>query len=647
MAGSAVMRIRDVSGDRLEASRLREALAQASVEVEAMRGLLDAIRYPAWARGDLGKLTWVNTAYVRAVEAQDAADVLARQTELLESPAREATAAARAQMQAWRGRAAAVMAGWRSTLDVVEVPHEDRAIGIAFDTSELEAARAELKQATTAHGRTLDQLATAVATFDRRKQLVFHNEAYRALFSLDETFLDQRPSEAEVLDRLRARRMLPEQANYRAWKEAHLARYQSPETPAPDIWYLPDERVLRVVINPSPQNGVTYLFDDVSERYHLVQRFNAQTRVQTETLDTLKEGVAVFGTDGRLKLSNAAFGLLWRLAPEEIDGKPHIDKVATLCGRLAPESGPWDLLRENVSGLHDHRHGIELRIPRRDGSIVDCTTAPLPDGATLITFTDTTASVNVERALTDRNKALIETEQLRNDFVHHVSYELRSPLTNIIGFIQLLGDGSIGPLNPKQSEYVGYVMKSSAALLAIINDILDLATIDRGALELKLKRIDVLETIRAAAQGVQDRVADASLNLQIVVLPDIGSFNADPNRVRQVLFNLLSNAIGFSGPGQTVTLAALRRGDDIVFKVSDQGRGIPSDVITQVFDRFHSQTIGSRHRGVGLGLSIVKSFVELHEGRVLIDSAPGEGTTVTCIFPTHDEKLSQADEAEE
>ena len=647
VAGRAVVRIRDVSGDRLEASRLRETLARTSAELEALRGLLDQIRYPAWSRDALGKLAWVNTAYVRAVEGQNVRDVLTRHVELLESPAREAAAASRAQMQVFRERAAAVLAGWRSSLDIVEVPREDCAMGIAFDTSELEGVRAELKEALAAHARTLDQLATAVAIFDRRKKLVFYNEAYRALFALEETFLEQHPTESEILDRLRARRMLPEQANYRAWKEAHLARYQSPETPAPEIWYLPDRRALRVVVNANPQSGVTYLFDDVTERYHLESRFNAQSRVQTETLDTLKEGVAVFGTDGRLKLSNAAFSRLWRLEAPEIADQPHIDRVAALCGRLAPDTEPWDALRANVAGLHDRRHGIELRIARRDGTVVDCTTAPLPDGATLITFTDTTASVNVERALTDRNKALIETEQLRNDFVHHVSYELRSPLTNIIGFIQLLGDGMVGPLNPKQSEYVGYVMKSSAALLAIINDILDLATIDTGALELSPKRIDVMETIRGAAEGVQDRLVDASLNLQIVALPDIGTFEADAKRVRQVLFNLLSNAIGFSAPGQTVTLAALRRGDDIVFKVSDQGRGIPPEVIAHVFDRFHSDTIGSRHRGVGLGLSIVKSFVELHGGRVLIDSAPGEGTTVTCIFPTHDVKLEAAQEPPE
>lgn len=641
IAGRAVLRIRDISGDRLEATRLRDGHAKTLAELNALRALLDAIPAPAWARDDLSRLTWVNTAYVKAVEAQDQRDVLMRGTELLESPAREIAATKRAQAEVFRGRSAAVIAGWRRTLDVTEVPQPDRAVGIAFDVSELEAARVDLQTLMQAHARTLDQLSTAVAMFDRRKQLVFYNAAYRQLWSLDSGFLDQKPSESEILDRLRARRMLPEQADFRAWKELHLAGYQSLET-SEAIWHLPDGRTLRAVFNPNPQSGVTYLFDDVTAQFNLQSQFNAQTRVQRETLDTLKEGVAVFGTDGRLKLSNAAFARLWRLEPAELEAKPHIDRIAELCGELAPDPAPWNALRTAVAGLHDRRTGLELRLVYRDGAIVDCTAAPLPDGATLLTFTDVTASVNVERALTDRHQALLETEKLRNDFVHHFSYELRSPLTNIIGFSQLLGDGSIGSLNPKQSEYVGYVMKSSAALLAIINDILDLATIDTGALELNLQEIDVVETINAAAEGVQDRLAESSLGLQVVALPNIGTFRADPKRVRQILFNLLSNAIGFSAPGQTVTLAALRRGDEIVFKVSDRGRGIPHDVLAHVFDRFRSNVIGSRHRGVGLGLSIVKSFVELHGGRVLIDSAPGEGTTVTCIFPAQDETVATA-----
>ena len=297
VSGRAVMRIRDVSGDRLEVTRLRDAQRRTIGEIEALRALLDAIPCPAWARDGLSRLTWVNTAYVRAVEAQDARDAMLRGIELLESPAREASASLRSRNEIFRDRAAAVVAGWRRSLDIVEVPQDDRSVGIAFDVSELEAARIDLQNMMKAHARTLDQLSTAVAIFDRRKQLVFHNAAYRQLWSLDQAFLDQTPSESEILDRLRTRRMLLEQADFRAWKEAHLAGYQSPDT-SEQVWYLPDGRTLRAVINPNPQSGVTYLFDDVTAHFHLESQFNAQTRVQSETLDTLKEGVAVFGTDG-------------------------------------------------------------------------------------------------------------------------------------------------------------------------------------------------------------------------------------------------------------------------------------------------------------------------------------------------------------
>ena len=247
---------------------------------------------------------------------------------------------------------------------------------------------------------------------------------------------------------------------------------------------------MRVVASPNPQGGVTYLFDDVTERFALESQFNALTRVQGETLDALKEGVAVFGADGRLKLINPAFAALWRFDPDDAADRPHIDEIATLCAPLFDDRH-WAALRDVIVGLPEDAHRLRARIERKDGVVLDCAAMPLPDGATLLTFLDVTAGVNVERALKERNQALIGAEKLRNDFVHHVSYELRTPLTNIIGFTQLLADGGVGPLNPKQLEYAGYVTKSSAALLAIINDILDLATIDAGALELRLEDVDI------------------------------------------------------------------------------------------------------------------------------------------------------------
>lgn len=641
----AVLRIKDVSGERLEAFHLQEIHAATAELLQALRALLDAAPYPAWVRDGSGKLSWVNAAYTRAVEAKDQEAAVAQGTELIEGKAREASAAARALGEVWRARAPAVVAGERRMLEIVEAPAGSGSAGMAADVSEIESLRATLVQQTQAHARTLDQLSTAVAIFDGAKQLVFHNAAYRQLWGLNQAWLDQKPTDSEILDRLRTARMLPEQADFRAWKAELLGGYQSLDGDN-QVWFLPDGRTLRVAINPNPQGGVTYLFDDVTERYRLASEYNASIRVQSETLDTLKEGVAVFGSDGRLKLFNPAFATMWALGSGELDGQPHIDRVAELCAPLFDDAEIWGVLRAAVAGLPDQRVGLERGLARHDGSVLDCAAAPLPDGATLLTFIDITASVNVERALTERNQALMDVERLRNDFIHHISYELRSPLTNIIGFIQFLADPATGPLNAKQREYVGYVMKSSSALLAIINDILDLASIDADAMELSLEEVDIVETMQAAAEGVQDRLSESSLTLRVRAEEDVGSFVADGKRVRQILFNLLSNAIRYSSPGQTIELAATRQSTEVRFSVTDEGSGIPPEVLDQVFERFKTPAEGLRDRGAGLGLSIVRSFVELHGGRVEIDSAPGKGTRATCIFPAQDTKHAASKELE-
>jgi len=214
-----------------------------------------------------------------------------------------------------------------------------------------------------------------------------------------------------------------------------------------------------------------------------------------------------------------------------------------------------------------------------------------------------------------------------------VSYELRSPLTNIIGFASLMGEPTTGPLSPKQREYLGYINTSTNALLAIINDILDLATIDAGAMKLNLGSVDIRGTMNAAAEGIRDRLIKDQIVLDIRATSDIGSFPGDERRIRQVLFNLLANAVGFSPPGATITMAAERRADAVVFAVSDNGPGIPPEVQDRVFNWFESHSQGSRHRGAGLGLSIVRSFVELHGGTVTLDSVVGRGTKVECSFP--------------
>jgi len=628
----AVLRVREVSGDRLELIALRQRMAEVEGELAGLCALLDASSAPVWVRDRQGALIFVNNAYARAVEAKDVDDAVSRGLELLDQPGRELAASAAQRGGVWHESLASIVAGQRHLLDVTQAVSDTMIASMAIDRHEVEVVRATMQQQMQSHVRTLDQLPTAVVIFDRERRLVYSNDAYATLWQIDAAFLEQKPSDGELLDWLRAKQRLPIEGDYRLWKERLFDAYRSTEA-VRHTWHLPDGRIIDVVAHPNTQGGVTYLFDDTTKAYELETRFNALNRMQNETLETLREGVAVFGPDGRLSFCNPAFAALWRLDLESLSEKPRFEALIARCKPLYESDDAWQELKGFVTGLNELRIGFTRRLERNDDIILDCTAQSLLEGAALLTFVDVTADVKAERALSDRNKALIAAEKLRNDFIQHVSYELRSPLNNINGFVHLLNEKTTGALNEKQAEYLGYVSKSSAALLAIVDDILDLATIDEDAMALELTDIDVSAAMNAAIEGLQDRLAENAIQIQIVAMDNVGVFQADAKRLRQILFNLLSNAIGFSSPGQTVTLAAFRREDEVIFKVTDRGRGIAPDILERIFDRFESHTTGSRHRGVGLGLSIVRAFMELHGGRVYVDSAPGEGTTVTCVFP--------------
>ena len=631
IAGRAVLRLKDASGIKRELLDLAGRYEALRSEAASLRALVERLPSPVWTRDAAGRLTFVNAAYAQAVEAKDAADAVARRMELLDSAAAENIARASARTGSFAGRLPAIVAGARKSFDVLDFRTETGSAGLGIDATEAESMRGALSRLTEAHRRTLDALSTGVAMFDANQRLTFYNAAYSALWTLDAAYLDQTPTDSAILEELRAARKLPEEQDFRQWKTQLHAAYRALEAKE-QTWHLPDGRSLRVVTTPNPDGGVTYLFNDVTERLELERRFQELIRVQGETLDNLAEGVAVFGSDGRLRLANFAFGRMWGLSAQDLAERPHIETISVLCQPLHGDHPIWQALRQVVTAI-ENRQTIAGRLERRDGSVVDCSTVPLPDGATLVAFHDVTDSVNVERALRERNEALEDADKIKIDFVHHVSYELRAPLTNIIGFVHLLGDPSTGELAPKQREYLDYITVSTNTLLALINNILDLATIDAGRMQLSLGPVDIRATMAAAAEGVQDRLVSTGLVLDLQAAADIGGFIADERRLRQILFNLLANALSFSPPGGTVTLRAERRADALAFSVTDHGPGIPPHVLEKVFDWFETHSLGSHHRGTGIGLSLVRSFVDLHGGTVEISSVVGQGTTVTCTFP--------------
>jgi signal transduction histidine kinase len=517
--------------------------------------------------------------------------------------------------------------------------------GLLDEAHRSETARTEPKPSLAMRFRSFDRLATAFAVFDVNQRLTHFNQAYVELWQLDPEWLETHPRDGEILDRLRQARRLPEKADYRDWKKSWLCTYGT-NAQIEDQWHLPDGRTLHVVADSEGAAGITYLYENVTERLALESRYNALIQVQRETIDTLREGVAVFAADGRLRLYNRAFAAIWRLSPRQLDAEPHIEDVIEWCRVLYDAPEDWERIRTAVTAIVSGRVAFESEFDRADGSVLACAALPLPDGGTLLTYVDVSDAKHAERALIERAEALEAADRLKTAFIGHVSYELRTPLTNIIGFSELLASPVAGPLTDRQHDYLNDIRLSGRTLLAIIDDILDLATIDAGTFELKPSPVRVRDVIDQAVQGVDERLEQNKVTLDIALAPGVESFVADGKRVTQMLYNLLSNAIGFSEPGGEIALSCGREGQMIAFTVEDEGAGIPADYQQAVFDRFESRSHGSRHRGAGLGLSIVKSLAELHGGTVALSSTPGKGTRVTVRLPLTQDAPEHGEPAE-
>jgi signal transduction histidine kinase len=255
------------------------------------------------------------------------------------------------------------------------------------------------------------------------------------------------------------------------------------------------------------------------------------------------------------------------------------------------------------------------------------------------TFADQAAiaiqNVKLFKEIQDKSQQLEIASRHKSEFLATMSHELRTPLNAIIGFSEVLLQQMFGPLNPKQAEYLDDVLTSGRHLLGLINDILDLSKIEAGRMELDVDTFSLVEALQNGVTMVRERAVRHGIALALEVQPGIDLVEADPRKVKQILFNLLSNAVKFTPDGGRVDVTAARANGDIAVTVKDTGIGISPEDQDRIFEQFQQarrQTERSRE-GTGLGLSLAKRFVELHGGRIWVESEPGKGSTFTFTLP--------------
>ncbi|MBI1327699.1 MAG: PAS domain-containing protein [Alphaproteobacteria bacterium] len=638
--------VSDITTHGTQLENVKNELEQVKYNFRRLQAATDALSVPVWLRRKDGSLDWCNKFYADGLKSTPA-DIIAGQAEYTLSPDKNKTENSVKTIRQMAEQALAknetqtterhvIVSGARKLWQISETALEnfEGTIGSITDKSREEELLAEAKRGTTAYQELLEHLQAAVSIFDANQQLEFYNSNFAKLWGLEEQWLNSKPKLGDILEKLRETRRLPEQADFRSYKQNILGWFTSLLKPHEDMMYLPSGSTYRMLVIPHPLGGMMMTFEDVTSRLELESSLKTMTAVQEETLDNLAEGVAVYGGDGRLRLHNPAFARLWKLHPEDIADSPHITQLVEKFRRFFTDL-EWrdarDLFLAQVLNRSDKTGYIE----REDEVVIAYAALPLPDGGIMVTHRDVTDTVRVENALRERTQALEEAEKLKLDFLANVSYQLRTPLNTIIGFNEILDNEFFGALNEKQKEYTKGTHEAGHRLLHLINDILDLSTIEAGMLTLEKSLVDPEILLKSLAGLTQEWARSKQVELHLDVVADLPAFMADERRLKQTIVNLIQNAINYTPEHGNITLGAHKESETLIISVQDTGKGIPEEDLSRIFSPFQkgSNASDKARGGAGLGLTLVKNIIELHNGSVSVESTLGTGTKVTLVLP--------------
>lgn len=610
---------------------------------------LNGLPFPCWLRDAEQKIIWINDAYAKTLDIKNA-EILSEQKEITGTPRKSQTSKTIIGTELAKkafdsgteqiSETHVVSKGKRLYMRLRElpIPLADMTLGMAQDISKLESIGEELKRFQSSNRELLEQLQSAIGIFSKDEGLEFYNSAFAQLWGLEEGWLNKKPKLGDLMEKLRETRRLPEQADFRRFKQSWLDMFTRLIGPHEDMLYLPDGSALRLLVVPNSMGGIMMTFEDVTSRLELESSYNTLIAVQKETLDNLGEGVAVYGGDGRLKLWNPAFGRLWGLNPEDLNGEPHISKLVDKKASYFNKD-EWPEKREELISKGLDRIMHEGRLKRGDDTLLDFSTVPLPDGGVLITYIDVTDSVRVENALREKNAALEAAEQLKLDFLANVSYQLRTPLNAIMGFNEILDQEYFGTLNERQKTYTHDIQDASTNLLNLINDILDLSTLEAGYMTLNSEEVKLYTFMQSIGDLVSGWARKKQIEIKITCAKNIGQISADEKRLKQAIINVIRNAINFTPEGGEIQLSTKRKKTGMEITITDNGIGIPKEDRSRIFAPFEraQASTGNESRlsrsGAGLGLSLVKNIIALHGGSVEIDSEANKGTTVKIFLP--------------
>jgi signal transduction histidine kinase len=570
--------------------------------------ILDALPVYVWQKDKDLKITYCNKAYASAVESTR--DYVVANNIKLISPSRKDSIYVDQSLYSSKPKKLnerVVINGERRLLQITETPFiaDNLSTGIAIDITDKEELQKEYDRYKKQTEETLDNISVPIAIFDEKTVLVFANEAMIKLFSVEGLDLYKNCKFSDLIDHFLSNGSIIAVTDALEYKGKVTKLFSTIVEPYHASVNLRNGDTMSVTISPNRGGGLIFMFEDISDRVALKREVSSISAVQKETLDHLKEGVVVFGSDNRAKITNPSLDL--------------------------------QLLISRLISMFEQRKGFSDTMTLSSGKTINYSYVPLPAGLNLVRFLDVTDSANLEKILKEKTEIVSQISKLKSSLVANISYEVAAPLNTITGFSEILYNKYFGDLNEKQMEYCRGIMKSIEGLTEVVDAVISLAKIDSEQVRLKYEEVNLLSFINNIIELFATRAMVENIELKTDFKDSDITVFIDETSMRQAISQIISKSIKMTpAKGKIIISAKIDKSNENYFDliIKDTSVGFSEEELDKLRKVLSENVeIETSDTPAEFGLTLANKIIKLHNGNMSIDSVKGKGTTISCKVP--------------
>jgi len=553
---------------------MENSYKNALAEKEMLHQILDNIPVAIWCRNQNMEITYFNNTYSNMVFGyQKPFD-----SELLEIDTSTIFSAKKAFTEniVNINEKAIIIEGKRYLYQITDAPlvQNSMVISSAWDITNKELVQKELHEVMSSHQNLLESSSNACMIIGPNGKLKYFNDALLKFWGAEEGLFNNETTHEEILDHLYLKHKLPEQYNYAKFRKERTSLTNNLTSPREDLFYLPDGKCLRCVVIPHAGNSLLFTYEDVTEKLELQRLNHTLSAVQKFTIDHLQEGICVFNESGDLELLNSSMSKLWEIEKQDQDKRVNLSEMIDKISGEYTTPAELEELQDSFTKVMVSRIKTQQIIKNFKGHIIHRSMMPLPNRGIMVSDLDVTDSMIVQNALIEKNEALLYVDKIKSEFLANMSYELRSPLTSIMGISQILLLHDFDNLSASQKSYLNNLVTATEDLSKLVDDAIEITTISAGYSELEIEEFDLNELIREAI--LESRDALSLKNISCGFEHDVASarYKGDRKKIKHAVAKLLENSIYRSKNIKRIDIDLKYKDTTYLLSITDDGNPI-------------------------------------------------------------------------